>query len=452
VEGECGEDAAGVGFEGGSGQAGGFAGVGHFFNAAPLGVDVAGFKTGGGEERVAGLGGMRAQEGLGGEVVGEIAFVPEREAGIVNATLDVDAAAVGFVDEGVQEGFAEGFAGIGRGLVAVEAFEADSFDEEFPVEALEDFGQGVDEVVFDDFVEAEVGVVVQEATEAHADSGVEAEGVFSEKDDGGALEAAIFGEAEFFEEVGDGKRLGIREAVGLAGVGQKALDGGGVDVVERGAVLDDGVPCEAGLVDEEFVERGALEFLGNAAVALVIAASEGNRNGGGGHADFKGVEAVGRQELDGWRDAEELRDFLREFLEEALGIGNADGLAEIIVAEEEVATSGIGKAAEDLEVVIVPSGFPFDGLVFRHGSGKSEKDEVRRQKGLAAKVVVMGMEGLFSYFFLHPSDFLFLPFPVRQYFWSWRGGGAGGWLGHQGNKAKGCHAVSGKGENWWKEK
>jgi hypothetical protein len=263
---------------------------------------------------------MRSEEGFSGEVVGELAIVPQGEAGVVNAALDVDAAAVGSVDEGVQECFAEGLAGIGRGLVAVEAFEADSFDEELAVEALEDFGQGVDEVVFDDFVEAEVGVVVQEAAESHTDSGIESEGIFSEKDDGGAFEAAIFGEAEFFKEFGNGNRLGVREAVGLAGVGEKALDGSGVNVVERGAVFDNGIPGEAGLVEEEFVERGALEFLGDTAVSLVVAASQGNRNGGGGDADFESVVAVGRQELDGWRDAEDLRNFLREFLKEALGI------------------------------------------------------------------------------------------------------------------------------------
>jgi len=254
MEGECGEDAAGVGFEGGSGQTGGFAGVGHFFNAAPPGIDVAGFETGGSEEGVAGLGGMRPEEGFSGEVVGKIAFVPQGEACVINAALDVNAAAVGLMDEGVQEGFAEGLAGIGRSLVTVKAFEADGFDKELAVEALEDFGQGVDEVVFDDFVEAEVGIVVQKATEAHADSGIEAEGIFSEKNDGGAFEAAIFGEAEFLEEFGNGNRLGVREAVGLAGVGEKALDGSGVDVVERGAVFDNGVPSEAGLVEEEFVE------------------------------------------------------------------------------------------------------------------------------------------------------------------------------------------------------
>jgi len=115
-------------------------------------------------------------------------------------------------------------------------------------------------------------------------------------------------------------------------------------------------------VEEEFGKRGALEFLGDAAVSLVVAATQGNRNGGGADADFQSVVAIGAQKLDGCRNAEELRDFLRKFLEEALGIRNADGLAGIIIAEEKAAAFGIGEAAEDLEVVIVPSGFPFGGL------------------------------------------------------------------------------------------
>ena len=134
--------------------------------------------------------------------------------------------------------------------------------------------------------------------------------------------------------------------MGLGGVGVEALDGCGVDFGERDAVFDEGVRSEAGLVEEDFVERGALEFLGDAAVSLVVTASKGNRNGGGGDAEFKGVEAVGGQELDGWRDAEDLRDFLREFLKEALGIGHAEGMAEIIVTKEKPTAFGIGEATD----------------------------------------------------------------------------------------------------------
>jgi hypothetical protein len=58
-------------------------------------------------------------------------------------------------------------------------------------------------------------------------------------------------------------------------------------------------------------------------------------------------------------------------------------MAKIIVAEEEPAAFGICEAAEDLEVVIVPSGFPFGGLVFRHGEA-SMKYEGGRKKFFTA--------------------------------------------------------------------
>jgi len=99
--------------------------------------------------------------------------------------------------------------------------------------------------------------------------------------------------------------------------------------------------------------------------------------------------AVGGEELDGWRDAEELRNFLREFLEESLGIGHTEDTAGIVVAEEESPAFGVGEAAEDLEVVIVPSGFPFGGLIFRHGR---EKSEVRSRKEESAYGVVASRE------------------------------------------------------------
>ena len=83
------------------------------------------------------------------------------------------------MNHGVEERFAEGLAGIGRGLVAVEPFEADRFDEELVVEGFEDLGERVDKVVFDDLVKAEVGIVFNESPKADADTGVGAERVFA---------------------------------------------------------------------------------------------------------------------------------------------------------------------------------------------------------------------------------------------------------------------------------
>ncbi len=64
------------------------------------------------------------------------------------------------------------------------------------------------------------------------------------------------------------------ESACVAGVGEEAFDGRGVDVVERGAAFDDGIPGEAAFVEKEFVEGGSLDFLCNGAVALVVAAAK----------------------------------------------------------------------------------------------------------------------------------------------------------------------------------
>ena len=235
---------------------------------------------------------MGAEEGFGGEIVGKLAFVPESQVAVINAALDVDPAAVGFVDHGVEERFAEGLAGIGRGLVAVEPFEADRLDEELVVEAFEDLGKRVDKVVFDDFVKAEVGIVFNESPEADADTGVEAERVFAKEDDGGAFEAAVFGEAEFIHQLGDREFVRSGHAVGLAGIREKAGYGGRIEVVECGSFLDDGVPCEPAFAKEEFVEGGAGKFLGHAAAALVIPPAQGYGDGGWLDADFDEVVAL----------------------------------------------------------------------------------------------------------------------------------------------------------------
>ena len=310
---------------------------------------------------------MGAEEGFGGEVVGELAFVPEGQAAVINPALDVDPAAVGFVNHGVEERFAEGLAGIGRGLVAVEPFEADRFDEELVVEAFEDLGERVDKVVFDDLVKAEVGIVFDESPEADADTGVEAERVFAKEDDGGAFEAAVFGEAEFFHQLGDWEFVRAGHAVGLAGIREKADHGGGGEVVECGAFLNDGIPCKPAFAKEEFVEGGAGELHGHAAAAVVIPSAQGDRDGGWLDADFDEVVPVSGNQVDGQGDPQMLGDLLRKLFEEFPGVGQTDGHAVVIAPENEATALGVRKTAEGLQVVVLPGGLPLDGLVFGHG-------------------------------------------------------------------------------------
>jgi hypothetical protein len=68
---------------------------------------------------------------------------------------------------------------------------------------------------------------------------------------------------------------------------------------------------------------------------------------------------------------------LGKFFKEFGGVGETDRAACIIEAKDEKPASGVGKSAEDFELVVMPSGFPLDGLVFGH---RKKKLEERRGK------------------------------------------------------------------------
>ena len=295
---ECGEDSTAVGLERGRRQTGLRASAGHFFDTASPSVNVAGFEAGGGDERVAGLRGVGAEKGLGGEVVGQRPFVPECEPVIIDPTLDMNTAAVGFVDHRIEKCLTQSLARIGRCFVAMDTFEADGFDEKFTIRALEDFRQGVDEVVLDDFMKAEIGIIFHEATESNADTGVESERILAEENDGSALEAAVLGETEFFHELRKRKLVCAGHAVGLVGIGEKTRDGGRIEVIHCGAFFDDRVPSEPAFTEKEFVERSTVEFLGHTAAAIIIATAQRDRHSRGFDADFNRVVGIRRNEVD----------------------------------------------------------------------------------------------------------------------------------------------------------
>ena len=62
-----------------------------------------------------------------------------------------------------------------------------------------------------------------------------------------------------------------------------------------------------------------------------------------------------------------LGDLLRKLFKEFPGIGQTDGRPVVIAPEDEATALGVRKTAKGFQVVILPGGFPFDGLVFDHG-------------------------------------------------------------------------------------
>jgi hypothetical protein len=67
------------------------------------------------------------------------------------------------------------------------------------------------------------------------------------------------------------------------------------------------------------------------------------------------------------KNAEEITDFVRDFLQKPLGIGKSDDTALVIAPDVKGAASSVGEAANPAQAVVAPSLLPLDVLVFSHG-------------------------------------------------------------------------------------
>ena len=99
-------------------------------------------------------------------------------------------------------------------------------------------------------------------------------GVFTKEHDSGTGELTVLDQAELLEELLQGKLADFGHAPGCGGVFKKALHTCGVDVVKRGFGLGHGIPGEACLVEQKFVERdpGQLDF--GATTAVIVAPAQ----------------------------------------------------------------------------------------------------------------------------------------------------------------------------------
>jgi hypothetical protein len=118
---------------------------------------------------------------------------------------------------------------------------------------------------------------------------------------------------------------------------------------------------------QESVERGAFEFLQGASATnkIMSAIADGVRVGIDD--DLDPGKAVIVAQIHSDKNAEEITDFVWDFLQKPLAIGKSDDAALVISPDVKGAASSVGEAANPAQAVVAPSLFPLDVLVFSHG-------------------------------------------------------------------------------------
>ena len=207
-----------------------------------------------------------------------------------------------------------------------------------------------------------------EVTDLNEGSGDEALRVRVEKQQGGALEVFALGELELVDQldVRDAE-VGRIEATAASGHFPEFPDG------LRGQVSDihlrhgNAVPTAALLAQEEAVESCALEFLQRAAATDVVVAAIADGVRVSVHLDGDPWLAIGMVEIDRYKDAQQVSNFVGEVLQQFGGICQADDVALVVASDFQAPPFRIGEAGDPAEVVVAPRLLPFGVLGFHVG-------------------------------------------------------------------------------------
>ena len=278
-------------------------------------------------------GGMRAEEFFKSPAFRKGAGVPNGESVGVNADLNWSRDGVIAVDEGVEDGFAQGGIGHGVAFYAMDALVGDGGFEILGLQEVDGAGGDGEKVALEGVVVGQIGFGA-EVADFHEGSGNEFLGVFVEKKHGSALEVGTFGELEFFDEGGFGRaHVFGSDATGGAGETAEPADRAAREIRHFDAGHGSAVPSAAMAAQQESVERGAFEFLQGASAANKIMSAIADGVGIGVDDNFDPQEAVFVMQIHSDKNAEEITDLVRDFLQKPLGIGKSDDTALVIAPD-----------------------------------------------------------------------------------------------------------------------
>lgn len=157
-----------------------------------------------------------------------------------------------------------------------------------------------------------------------------------------------------------------RDALTAAGALAKALHRGWVQVGDRKARNRHAIPATALFAQQKRVECRTLQLLLGGTAAVVVLALVADRVRVRLHSDFHEGQLAGGVQVHVDDDAKDIADLVRDFFEQARGVGHADDLPAVALADDQLAAVGVGKGAHPAQVLVAPEEFIFDVLVLGH--------------------------------------------------------------------------------------
>ena len=150
----------------------------------------------------------------------------------------------------------------------------------------------------------------------------------------------------------------------VSGFTEKVLDGCGVDIIHRSPIAHEVIPCAPQLLQDELLQCDARQLLMCRSTTIMVNPMIGDRDATWRNVNLYCIASIAYHKIDIRHYAKKRNNLVWNILHQFLGICDADGSAGIIHANDQLAALRIGKAANPLQVLVVPRLLEFYCLCF----------------------------------------------------------------------------------------
>ena len=149
---------------------------------------------------------------------------------------------------------------------------------------------------------------------------------------------------------------------------------------------------QAALFEQKLLQRRASQLLLRATAAVVVLAFVADRAGVGIDANADQILAGLMRQVDIGDDAQDIANFVGQFLQQYFCVGHADQSAVVAPANLQHPALGVRKTSDPFQELVAPGLLPFGVLGFRHGqragSGSKQANISRVFVGIVDSIIV----------------------------------------------------------------